>query len=231
MKTDTWTGSVVWGRIGGAVLLIVAFIAQGLGIDFGAQDQQQAFGVIQTLLASIGGLMIMISKYREKIKEKSAAGEQKSPRSDGQSGKATLVLLIAADIALLTTVVMLAGGAIVAGFSGCAPQQSAVMQITAQTDDTGKLAAAMYYDAQGLYKNAASMYLQYRSYLKARRPEIDTRVKATLNEMKATLDKWRLLRDMTRIDAITAGSERYQAMRRQIIFDLADYIDNGKAVD
>jgi hypothetical protein len=112
--------------------------------------------------------------------------------------------------------------------AACATNQSALQQMSTQTADQAKLAKAAYYDALGVYKLTASTYLRYKPIIEREDPALDARVKKAVNDMKAVLDKWKALDPSALLDAIKGGgSEEMQALRRQIIFDLADYIEKG----
>lgn len=69
MKTDSITASVFWGRIGGAVLCLVGVVLSGLGIEFGTEEQKTVFDHIDKLLVTVGALMAIVSKVREKMRE------------------------------------------------------------------------------------------------------------------------------------------------------------------
>jgi len=69
-KTDPWVDSVLWGRIGGAALVLTAFILQGKGIVLGEDERQAAFGAVESVLAAAGVIMAIVSKYRQKAKPK-----------------------------------------------------------------------------------------------------------------------------------------------------------------
>ena len=134
LKTDPWIGSVLWGRIGGAALVLTAFILQGRGIEFGPDDQQAAFGAVESALAAAGVLMAIVSKYRQKAKKKQT----------GQAGAIVLPLVLA----------LLVAGAVAVSFCGCAPNQTATSQIMSETTDPHAIARAVYLDARTWY-NAA----------------------------------------------------------------------------
>ena len=97
MKTDKWWGSLLWGRIGGAVMVLSAFVMQGLGIEFGAEDQQAAFGAVESIMAGVGAVMVLVSKARESKKTKA-----------DQSGKASVGVMAA--LAIFGAMALLAAG-------------------------------------------------------------------------------------------------------------------------
>jgi hypothetical protein len=82
MKTDSWIGSMVWGRIGGAALVMLAFVLQSFGVDFGVEDQAKTFEAINGVLASVGTVLVVVSKWREQRKKTKA-----------QSGSAVLMVV------------------------------------------------------------------------------------------------------------------------------------------
>jgi hypothetical protein len=206
-KPDSFQASLIWGRIGAAVLCLTAFVLSTFGIDFTPGEQVEANDTITGILAGVAGMMALISKLREK------------KRTDN-AGKAS--------VAVMATVLALA--LVVAGFAaGCAPNQSAAQQMVEQTDDAGKLAKAAYYDVAGIYTETARMYLRYKPILVEKHPTIDAKVKNLVNEMKKALDDWQLMTDATaQLFAIDAGSEDFHNKRREILFELAGFIDGGK---
>lgn len=107
---------------------------------------------------------------------------------------------------------------------GCAGQ-SATQQMMSQTDDVVLIGKAALFDVEGIYKDTAETYLRYELILKEEYPDKNQKVKELLNEMKGFIDDWRLLEGMTQILAINDGSEEFQDIRRQVIFQLADFID------
>jgi len=112
--------------------------------------------------------------------------------------------------------------------AACATNQSALQQMAAKTNDPAKLAKAAYFDALGIYKITAQTYLRYKPILQKEDPALNDTVKKAVNDMKALLDKWVLLDPAAMLEAIGGGgSEDMQALRRQVIFQLADYIEKG----
>jgi hypothetical protein len=205
-KPDSFQASLIWGRIGAAVLCLTAFVLSTFGIDFTPGEQVEANETMTGILAGVAGMMALVSKLREK------------KRTD-DAGKAS--------VAMMATVLALA--LVVAGFAtGCAPNQSATQQMIEQTNDAGKLAKAAYYDVAGIYTETAKTYLRYKPILVEKHPKIDKKVKDLVNEMKKALDDWKLMTDATeKLFAIDAGSEDFHNMRREILFELAAFIDGG----
>ena len=68
---DPWIVSALWGRIGAAVLALLAFVLGIFGYSMGPEDVSTATKLITALFAGIGGLLALISKIREtkKVKE------------------------------------------------------------------------------------------------------------------------------------------------------------------
>lgn len=206
-KPDSFQASLIWGRIGAAMLCLTAFVLSTFGIDFTPGEQAGANETITGILAGLAGIMALISKLREK-------------KRTGQAGKAS--------VALMATLLALA--LVVAGFAaGCAPNQSATRQMNEQTDDAGKLAKAAYYDVAGIYTETARMYLRYKPILVGKYPTIDQKVKDLVNEMKKALDDWEMMTDATaQLFAINTGSEDFHNKRREILFELAAFIEGGR---
>jgi hypothetical protein len=105
---------------------------------------------------------------------------------------------------------------------------TATQNMTKQTSDPVLLGKAAYYDALTLYNNTAEIYLRYRPILQTENPDANALVKAKLQEMKATLDKWRDLSDLLKLGEIEAGSPEFQDTRRQILFSMAKYLEGGE---
>lgn len=68
--SDTWIGSMLWGRIGAAILTLAAVILAGFGIEFSSDDQSAFYAAISGILASVGAIMAIVSKFRQKKREK-----------------------------------------------------------------------------------------------------------------------------------------------------------------
>lgn len=62
--------SLLWGRIGAAVLALAAFGLGLLGYSLTAEDQAGLSGIITTALTGVAGLLAIISKVRESKKAK-----------------------------------------------------------------------------------------------------------------------------------------------------------------
>jgi hypothetical protein len=67
-KKDPMYLSVFWGRIGTAVLLLIAFTLGAAGFVFSETLQSQAFDAINMILIGAGTLLVIISKIRESKK-------------------------------------------------------------------------------------------------------------------------------------------------------------------
>lgn len=62
--------SLIWGRVGAAVLALVAFGLGLLGYSLTPEDQTTLSGIVGTVLAGIAGVLAIISKVRESKKVK-----------------------------------------------------------------------------------------------------------------------------------------------------------------
>lgn len=62
---DTWVASLLWGRIGSAILVIISMILGAYGIQFGDDDQASAYEIVSAILASVGAGMAIVSKMRQ----------------------------------------------------------------------------------------------------------------------------------------------------------------------
>jgi uncharacterized membrane protein len=71
-KKDSTTVSVLWGRSGAAILLLVSMVLGGFGFTFAEDDQAAIFEAVSTLLAAIALIQVRLSKIREskKLEEK-----------------------------------------------------------------------------------------------------------------------------------------------------------------
>ena len=67
-KQDSSTVSLLWGRIGAAVLLLTSVALQGFGYTFGAEDQAAVYDAISSILAAGALIQVVISKVRESRK-------------------------------------------------------------------------------------------------------------------------------------------------------------------
>lgn len=213
MKTDSWVGSVLWGRIGGAVLVLAAFVMQGLGVDFSAEDQQQTFGIVESVLASVGTLLVLISKYREKVKEKDV-----QPASVSRSGQASLgAIVLAPWIGVFILVAALLMAPFIIG--GCAGQ-TAVEQISQQTSSPLTLSKAAYIDASDIYIDAGNSYADYKSILEESNPKLAADVKKKFTEANEALDKWGAFLILG--DPTFDESETFKELRLLIIQAIAE---------
>jgi hypothetical protein len=93
MKSDSWIGSLLWGRVGGALLVFIAFGLSLIGIEFSTEEQKQAFDAVQMAMAGVGVIMAFVSKWRESKKS--------------QSGNASIGLILA--VAGISLMVMMSG--------------------------------------------------------------------------------------------------------------------------
>jgi len=62
---DSWPASLIWGRIGAAVLGLAAFVLGYYGYNVGVEDTEAAYELVAGILAGIGGILALISKIRE----------------------------------------------------------------------------------------------------------------------------------------------------------------------
>ena len=69
MQNDSIKASIVWGRIGGAVLCLVGVGLSAFGVELGTEEQKAIFDHIDKLLITGGALMAIGSKVREKMRE------------------------------------------------------------------------------------------------------------------------------------------------------------------
>jgi len=191
-KTDPWIGSVLWGRIGGAALVLTAFILQGRGIEFGPDDQQAAFGAVESALAAAGVLMAIVSKYRQKAKAKQT----------GQAGAIALPLALA----------LLVACAVAASFCGCTPNQTATSQIMSETSDPHAIARAVYLDARTWYNEAQQSFLDGQASLAI---EQRRRFNALLDDVGRALDLWGATLALGRDD--TFDREAFRKAKNQLI--------------
>jgi hypothetical protein len=124
--------------------------------------------------------------------------------------------------------ILLVVTALLVGWVGCTGvNQTATQQMLRQTDNPVLIGKAAYFDVAGIYKDTAETYMRYKSILKSKYPDINARVVGLLNEMKRALDDWEALSGMVQIVAINDGSPDFQGKRRQIIFELAEFIEGG----
>jgi ABC-type nickel/cobalt efflux system permease component RcnA len=69
-QTDSFVASLIWGRVGAAVLALVAFVLGLFGYQLGLEDQSAAVEIVSSTLAGIAGVMALVSKIRETKKVK-----------------------------------------------------------------------------------------------------------------------------------------------------------------
>jgi hypothetical protein len=62
--------SLIWGRIGAAILAIIAFVLQLFGYALSPEDQATGAQAIQTILSGLIPVLIIASKVRESKKAK-----------------------------------------------------------------------------------------------------------------------------------------------------------------
>ena len=65
MKVDSLAMSLVWGRVGAAVLALLSFILGLFGYTMGAEEQAAAYEIISSVLAGLAGVLAIVSKIRE----------------------------------------------------------------------------------------------------------------------------------------------------------------------
>ena len=64
-QKDSWIVSVFWGRLGAAILGLLAFVLGLWGYTLTKEDQDSAFVLITTIITGVGGVLALISKIRE----------------------------------------------------------------------------------------------------------------------------------------------------------------------
>jgi len=62
---DTWVASALWGRVGASVLVLASVVLGAWGVEFSGEEQAAAYESVAAILASIGALMALVSKWRE----------------------------------------------------------------------------------------------------------------------------------------------------------------------
>jgi hypothetical protein len=67
-RQDTTTVSLLWGRTGAAILLLVSVILQGFGYVFSTEDQVAVYDAIAGIFAAGALLQVVASKVRESKK-------------------------------------------------------------------------------------------------------------------------------------------------------------------
>lgn len=70
-QPDSFKASLVWGRIGAAVISLVAFVLSLFGYAMTPEDQEATAVLITSVLSGVAGVLAIISKIREakKLKE------------------------------------------------------------------------------------------------------------------------------------------------------------------
>jgi len=63
---DSWIASLVWGRIGAAVLVLVAAGLSLFGYQVSPEETTAVYELVASILGSIGGIMVIVSKIRER---------------------------------------------------------------------------------------------------------------------------------------------------------------------
>jgi len=63
---DSWVASLVWGRIGAAVLVLVAAGLNLFGYQVSPEETTAAYELVAGILAGIGGILVLVSKIRER---------------------------------------------------------------------------------------------------------------------------------------------------------------------
>jgi ABC-type nickel/cobalt efflux system permease component RcnA len=66
--TDSFAASMIWGRIGVALLCLVSFGLSSVGADFSAEMQAEVFDTISNGLIGLAAMLAIVSKVREQIK-------------------------------------------------------------------------------------------------------------------------------------------------------------------
>lgn len=69
--------SLLWGRIGAAVLLIVSAALAGFGYTFSEADQAATFKAVASVIAGLAFFPVTASKVRESKKVKDAEQAEK----------------------------------------------------------------------------------------------------------------------------------------------------------
>jgi hypothetical protein len=199
MKTDSWIGSAFWGRIGGSLLVLGAFLLQLFGVDFSAEDQATAYEAISGILAGVGMVLVIISKWREQLKAakdrvQAEAGAQPA-KAGSQAGSASAMLLT-----ILLAGIVAFGGVLTLGCAGAKPY-------TAQIKDQGgtpiQVASAAYADALKWYNDAQAAFTERVKALPpaARNDPKVVRRMIQINDIFVragkVLDTWGLARDLT----------------------------------
>ena len=67
-RQDPYYISALWGRVGSAILILVATILQGFNFAFDFELQEAFFNHVSLVLYNAGGVLAIISKIRESKK-------------------------------------------------------------------------------------------------------------------------------------------------------------------
>ena len=67
-QKDSWIVSVFWGRLGAAILGLLAFVLGLWGYTLTKEDQDSAVVLITTIITGVGAVLALISKLRESKK-------------------------------------------------------------------------------------------------------------------------------------------------------------------
>lgn len=67
-QKDSWIVSAIWGRIGAAIIALVAFALGTVGYVVTPDDQEAAYTLVAGILAGIAGVLALVSKIRESKK-------------------------------------------------------------------------------------------------------------------------------------------------------------------
>ena len=62
---DSWIASLIWGRIGAAVLVLIAAGLSLFGYSVSPEETNLAYELVAGILAGVGGILALISKIRE----------------------------------------------------------------------------------------------------------------------------------------------------------------------
>jgi hypothetical protein len=105
--------------------------------------------------------------------------------------------------------------------------KSATAQLAEQDASAADMAKAAYLDMLGIYKTTAETYLIYKPILQEQNPDANKLIQDRLNEMYALLQEWRALNAISQLTEIDTNSPDFHAKRRQIIFELAKYMEGN----
>jgi hypothetical protein len=71
-RQDPYYASMLWGRIGSAILILTATVLQGFNFAFDFETQEVLFNHISLVLYNGGGILAVLSKIRESKKVEEA---------------------------------------------------------------------------------------------------------------------------------------------------------------